>query len=76
MGLLSHKISVHKSQESIPLNPREERKKELRGDQERDGRRQAERGDGVCCVQAQKKEREGERVFNPLTLDQTTPRLN
>jgi len=37
MGLLSHKISVHKSQESIPLNPREERKKELRGDQERDG---------------------------------------
>ena len=41
LGLLSHTISVHSLQKSIPLIPREEREEEER-ETERGGRRQEE----------------------------------
>ena len=64
-GFLSHQISVQKSQQSIPLFPREERKEEEKGEHRREVG--AWEGGGCClCVQEKREEeREGEGVFNP-----------
>ena len=67
-GLLSHQISVQKSHQSIPLipSPREEREEEEK--KERGARNE---GEWPCSGAGKKstREREGQGIFNPLTLD-------
>ena len=59
-GLLSQSISVQNPQKSIPLIPREEREEEKRG--EGGGGRQE---GALVWLPGQKREKEGEWVFNP-----------
>ena len=65
LGLLSHTISVQRSQESIPQIPREERKEK---------ERRAPGEGGVLFWAQEKKEREGEGVRGFLTPTTLNPK--
>ena len=65
LGLLSHTISVHSLQKSIPLIPREEREEE----EKETGRGRQEEEMVACCSDRQREDRKrewgGREIFIP-----------